>query len=419
MSVNLAVPNRPGAAPDALWEMCNMFTLKSKIVPAIVLCLALWPLSAQAQRAEWEQHKRLGTVAFEEGDYVEAEKQLESALRIAREHFRPVDERLAETLYLMGTLYGETDRNEQALPLLEQAVAMGEISLGEDSVKYSYFIRNLAAAYEALARFEDAMQSYLRSLKILERNFGSEDPQLTVPLEKVALLLSRQERHGEATQYYGRTAQINEKSFGPNHPIVAENLNDLADSLQSQKKFDEAISLHDRVLAIRRRSFGPDHYLVAESLEGYAMALRGAGRDGEAGKMEAQARSMRGGETESSSGDLKRDDLLLLSPSFQRLASQQGSPSENVRITCECYDRPQRTRRATVPMNASGGWDCPKGWSAACRIDQAMQGGVFWFTRGEMFAEKGSSPVSQYKIGTFRGEFVEDGKGFPRPGYLK
>ena len=397
-----------------------MLTLKSKIVPAIILCLALWPASVQAQRAEWEQHKRSGLMAFNKGDYVEAEKQLGSALMIAREHFRPVDERLSETLYLMGMLYVEIDRNEQALPLLEEGVAMGEKSLGENPVKLSYYINSLAAVYEELAHIEVAMQSYLRVLEILERKFGSEDFQLTAPLEKVATVLSRQERHGEATRYYRRTVRINEKSFGPNHPILAESLNDLAGSLHSQKEYDAAASFHVRALAIRKRSFGPDHYLVAESLNGYALALRRVGRDGEAGRMEAQARSIRGGETEVSSGDLEREDLLLLSPSFQILASQQASSSENILISCECYNRPQHPRQVTVPLDASGGWDCPKGWSAACRIDQAMQGGFGgWMVQGRIFAEKGSSPVSQYKIGQFRGELVEDGKGFPRPGYLE
>jgi len=180
--------------------------------------------------------------------------------------------------------------------------------------------------------------------------------------------------------------------------------------------FDEAASLHARALAIRKRSLGPDHYLVAECLEGYAATLRGLGRDGEAGNMEAEAKSILGGKAAS---DMKRNELLLLSPSFQNLASQQTSTDEDQIIVCECYDRPKHPKRYTVPSDRSRGWDCPSGWSAACRIDVATKGRIFWITNGEVFTATGSSPERLYRIKRFRAELGVGGEGFPPPGYLK
>jgi hypothetical protein len=56
-----------------------------------------------------------------------------------------------------------------------------------------------------------------------------------------------------------RALKIDEKSYGPDHPDVARDLNNLGQLLRATNRPAEAEPLYRRALAILEKSLGPDH----------------------------------------------------------------------------------------------------------------------------------------------------------------
>ena len=77
---------------------------KEKWLLVALVCLALWSAHAAAQGGQWESYTTAGLAAFQQGNYVEAEKQFGTALKEA-EGFGPKDTRLATSLNNLALLY--------------------------------------------------------------------------------------------------------------------------------------------------------------------------------------------------------------------------------------------------------------------------------------------------------------------------
>ncbi len=74
---------------------------------------------------------------------------------------------------------------------------------------------------------------------------------------------------------------------------MATSLNNLALLYFAQGKYAEAEPLYKRSLSIAETALGPEHPQVADSLGNYAWLLRETGREAEADKMEARAKTIR------------------------------------------------------------------------------------------------------------------------------
>ncbi len=60
-----------------------------------------------------------------------------------------------------------------------------------------------------------------KALKVAEREFGSDHPDVATDLNNLADLYRAQGRHSEAEPLHKRTLAICEKALGPEHPDVA------------------------------------------------------------------------------------------------------------------------------------------------------------------------------------------------------
>ena len=100
-------------------------------------------------------------------------------------------------------------------------------------------------------------------------------------------------RYQEALPFAEKALRLGERKFGPDHPQVTRGLNDLGELYRLQGKYAEAEPLHKRALAIWESALGPEHPNVAKGLENYASLRRKMGFSAEAARLEAQARAIR------------------------------------------------------------------------------------------------------------------------------
>ena len=101
------------------------------------------------------------------------------------------------------------------------------------------------------------------------------------------------DQYPEAISTGNEALKVAEKTFGPEHPDVALTLNNLAQLYSDQERYDDAESLYKRVLTILEKALGPDHQNVAYVLEEQASLCLKTGRKDEAEKLSERAEQIR------------------------------------------------------------------------------------------------------------------------------
>ena len=82
----------------------------------------------------------------------------------------------------------------------------------DQDLRLARSLNNLAAAYAVQGKYTEAEPLYQRSLAILEKVRGSDDPDVATALSNYAALLSATARSAEAAQLGARATAIREKA---------------------------------------------------------------------------------------------------------------------------------------------------------------------------------------------------------------
>jgi hypothetical protein len=144
--------------------------------------------------------------------------------------------------------------------------ARGSVASGTDAIFAGVFFGAMvaigagvgalhAAAKTAGARsaaHHEAMAACLRPA-ILERELGTEHPEVARSLHALAFRYHRQADLAEAEPLYVRALTIQERSLGPDAPEIATTLDDYARLLRETGRVSEAEALERRVRAIRQK----------------------------------------------------------------------------------------------------------------------------------------------------------------------
>lgn len=186
------------------------------------LCLAARPALVQTQNDQsWDGLTVAGQAALQKGDYVDAQRKFEAALRLA-EQFSPQDPRLGKSLNDLAAVYYAQQDFARAEPLLERSLAAIEQALGPDDPDVAQSLKNLAALHYLQGDYDEAEPLLQRSLIIWEEALGPEHPYVATVLSNLGGLYQAQNRYDEAEPLLERSLAIWEKQLGPDHPAVAQ-----------------------------------------------------------------------------------------------------------------------------------------------------------------------------------------------------
>ncbi len=263
----------------AIWrEAGPMTTQRSKWFLAGLLCLVLWPTHASAHDKTWQSYMDAAVEAYVEGDYAEAGRQFEAAVKTA-EAFGSEDPRLATSLNGLAEAYRAQGRHAEAEPLHKRALAIRERALGSGHPDTIQSLNNLAGLYHAQGRTAEA-EPLLKRVQDLEPRTTVAEPLLggvqglePQPFGQSSELMEaynsynalyQQGRYSEAEPYAKEALRLGTEELGPNDPSVATFLNNLAELYRDQGRYAEAEPLQKRALAIQEKALGPDHLDVVQ-----------------------------------------------------------------------------------------------------------------------------------------------------------
>ena len=81
---------------------------------------------------------------------------------------------------------------DEAKPLYERAIAIGEKTLGAEHPDLASWLNNLAGLLQAQGKYDEAKPLYERAIAIGEKALGAEHPELATWLNNLACLLLAQ-----------------------------------------------------------------------------------------------------------------------------------------------------------------------------------------------------------------------------------
>ena len=182
----------------------------------------------------------------------------------------------------LAAAYRAAGRLEEAIPLYERTLADREQVLGETHPGTLTSRSNLAAAYRAAGRLEEAVPLYERTLADREQVLGETHPSTLTSRNNLALAYRAAGRLDESIPLFERTLIDSERVLGETHPDTLGYCSNLAYVYQAAGRLHEAIPLHERILADRERVLGETHPRTLTSRNNLAAVYQAAGRLDEA-----------------------------------------------------------------------------------------------------------------------------------------
>jgi serine/threonine protein kinase/tetratricopeptide (TPR) repeat protein len=230
----------------------------------------------------------LGTVYNTLGLYEEAVPLLEESLALRRRHgdrlaVAEAAQGLAHNLHYMGR-YGAAE------PLFREALAIRRAALGADSYATGESLLNLGSLLHS--RGDAAAAEPLLREAVRLRLPGKEDPGLGTALRILGQALADQGKLEAAEPLYRRSLEVLRRGPSPDEPDQGMTLDSLGRLLIEKGELAEAEAVLLEALGLRRKLYGEAHPALALSLESLGLLRLAQGRQKEARGLFEQALAM-------------------------------------------------------------------------------------------------------------------------------
>ncbi len=231
---------------------------------------------------------RLGSVAQEQGQYLQAEKYYRRSIAYWQDSGENSLAGLARTLNNLASLLYSAGKLAEAQQLLRQSEA---IQLEGDPER-GVVLLNQGTAYFQQRKYGEAEAAYRSAWAVLEPNRKSRALELARIAADLGLICEKTGRREEARSHYtfARTTWEKQVQSGKATPEIFLNLAELYSLLRQDVP---AKLVLQEGLVVADRELGPEHPRVADVLFLYARLLRQSGSKAEAARMAKQAKAIR------------------------------------------------------------------------------------------------------------------------------
>ena len=194
----------------------------------------------------------LGTLADvhrQLGGTEEAEALYREALQSAIEHKSDLVV-LANLRTNLATLLDFSQREADAVPLYEQAIADFESMTPPEDEVAAQLRNNLAMIYKGLGKFALAEQHYLRALETLENRRGRSSESVASVFNNLGSLYYTAGFPDQAKEMHTEALEMRKQLLGDNHPDVAQSYCNLATACHELGENTDAVSHYEQSLRI-------------------------------------------------------------------------------------------------------------------------------------------------------------------------
>ena len=188
----------------------------------------------------------------------------------------------AAVRHAIGTTYSSIGEFDQALPFLEEALALRRQALGNDHDLVASTLDKIGAVHWQRGDLKGSLVSAQEVLGIRERTVGRRHADYSAALMNIGNTYADLGEYAFAESLLAQSLAIDRELPDIDPKDLAFSLNNLATVYVDQLNFVAAIPLHEESLTLRRKHFGEPSPEVAIALLNLGYALCSAGRAAEA-----------------------------------------------------------------------------------------------------------------------------------------
>jgi tetratricopeptide (TPR) repeat protein len=169
-------------------------------------------------------------------------------------------------------------RQPEALPKYEAALKMWQRIYKGDHPDVARGLNDVASCLDNLGRSAEALPMFEAALAMWQRICKGDHPNMATAMNNLAACLDNAGRQEEALPQLEAALAMWQRIYKGDHPNVATGLNNVAYCLNYLGRPAEALPKYEAALAMRQRIFKGDHPDVAASLTSVAACLNLLGR---------------------------------------------------------------------------------------------------------------------------------------------
>jgi tetratricopeptide (TPR) repeat protein/predicted Ser/Thr protein kinase len=207
------------------------------------------------------------------GLYDQALPMLERALATRRALYGEAHVEVAESLDDVGEAHYYRGDLESAETHYRQALAMRRRLLGNDHPDVAESASNLGVLLTDKEDYAAAEPLLREALGLYRRHGGDRSAQTASSLNNLAVLLHDRGALEEAERMYREAAEVWRAIHGRSHPQVATALNNVAVVLLDREAYAEAERYYREALDMRRQLYQPDHPELLQSINALGVVL--------------------------------------------------------------------------------------------------------------------------------------------------
>jgi len=182
----------------------------------------------------------------------------------------------------------------QAERLYKSALALRQRTLSPEHAALASSLENLGKLYLAEGKATRAEPLLRQSYEISAKTLGPDRGETLQRLDCLAQVLSGEGKLNEAESLYRKVIDPSQGGTAKGTRSQADMASNMASLLVKQGRYSEAVPYYQRALKIQESINGPQNAALSPLLDSYAYALGKANRGGEAKKLIARAKSIRG-----------------------------------------------------------------------------------------------------------------------------
>ena len=210
---------------------------------------------------------RMGAInSVKAGNFAQALKGEELALKIAQDQYGPISLSLVPILNDKGILEWHLAQYRQAEQDLKWGLALLEKNLGPDDPKLADSLDLLAALYMDQNRLEEAELLENRSIALRRSDAAGDPLALARSQELLGRIGETSQNGGQALALFQASQKSLEKSPKPNPDLSISLWRDLARAYTLNQDFSKAGSCWEKALETTRKDFGAESAQVAEGM---------------------------------------------------------------------------------------------------------------------------------------------------------
>ena len=217
----------------------------------------------------------IGIVYSEQGKNEEALKWYDKALEIREKVLDPLHPDLATSYNNKGIVYSNQGKNEEALKWIDKALEIREKVLDPLSPDLATSYNNKGCVYLYPGKYKEALKWLDKALEIQEKVLDPLHPDLARSYGNKGNVYLGQGKYEEAMKWYDKALEIFEKVLDQLHPDLALIYNNKGIVYWRQGKYEEALKWYDKALEIQEKVLDPLHPDLARTYNNIGVDYKG------------------------------------------------------------------------------------------------------------------------------------------------